>query len=683
MTQNPFRKKIRAAIANETLQAALDANAERRAKAREESYASLAEPRQTLRERAHQVRADVIAHLDEYLEQFISQVKANGITVHHAEDAAQARQIVLDIAQQRGAKLVAKSKSMVSEEMALNPALEAAGIEVVETDLGEYIVQLRGEPPAHIITPAVHLTRGQVGETFHEKLGIPYTDDVSALTAAARRKLRKTFLEADIGITGVNFGVVESGSLCVLTNEGNGRMVTSVPPVHIALMGQERLVPTFNDLSLMLQLLPRSATGQKITVYTQLIHKARQEGETDGAQERHLIILNNGRSRVRRSPLADVLMCVRCGACINVCPIFREIGGHSYLSADGENTPYPGPIGSVVSPGLFGQAAFGHLAQACTLCGACYEECPMAIDLPTLLLRVRGGRGAENQEIKEQENRESGNGEGTGLPWATKMGLRLFTWVSVKPWRFKMAQKLAALFGRVAAPQSEWMKLPAFTGWGLSKDLPRPAVAPFSVLGTREQGLGIGEQGLGTRNLGLGIRASGLGTGEQGLVKRFQEELAALEGVFVPCTVDTLAAEIISLLKERGIAEIMAWDAERLPLGMGDALRAAGIEVTSEVNPSVRAGLTGALGGIAETGTLVITSGEGRPLTHSLLPEIHLAILRVQDIVSTLSEAVTRSEVKTASSVALISGPSRTADIEMTLSIGVHGPKEVIVFGVW
>jgi L-lactate dehydrogenase complex protein LldF len=211
------------------------------------------------------------------------------------------------------------------------------------------------------------------------------------MTETARRILRRAFLDADIGISGVNFGVVDTGSLCILTNEGNGRLVTTLPPVHIALMGIERLVPSLDDLTLMLHLLPRSATGQKLTVYTSLMHGPRHPDEVDGPDERHLILVDNGRSALRESSLAEILYCIRCGACINVCPVFREIGGHAYLTRDGETTPYPGPIGSILSPGLFGQAEFGHLARASSLCGACREACPVDIDLPKLLLRVRAG----------------------------------------------------------------------------------------------------------------------------------------------------------------------------------------------------------------------------------------------------------------------------------------------------
>ena len=256
-----FHKLIQVSLENENLQSALDANAERRINARLSAIESLPEDWQVMRKRAHEVRLHTVTHLQDYLDQFISRVEANGVIVHRAADASQAVQIVLDLAREKDCGLIAKSKTMVSEEIGLNHALENEGIKVVETDLGEYIVQLRGEPPAHIITPAVHLRKEDVGATFKEKLGIPYTEDIATMTRAARNKLRQTFLEAEIGLSGVNFGVAETGTICIVTNEGNGRMVTTLPPVHIALMGIERLVPTMEDLALMLELLARHARG--------------------------------------------------------------------------------------------------------------------------------------------------------------------------------------------------------------------------------------------------------------------------------------------------------------------------------------------------------------------------------------------------------------------------------------
>ncbi|MGE5462796.1 MAG: LUD domain-containing protein, partial [Syntrophothermus sp.] len=372
MSTSEFRKRIRTNISNDSLQMALDANTERRLRGRALAVAALPDW-QERRQRAHAIRAHVIEHLEEYLSQFIARNEENGVTVHRARDAAEAIQIMLKIAAGVTARdkglLVAKSKSMVSEEINLNDVLQAQGIRVVETDLGEYIVQLRGEKPAHIITPAVHLRRNDVAQLFHDKLGIPYTEDISTLTLTARKVLREVFLTADIGISGVNFGIVENGAICIVTNEGNGRMVTTLPKTYIALMGMERLLPTLDDLALFLSMLPRSATTQKLSVYTQLLRKPGPN------QARHLIILDNGRMRLRNSPLKEALYCIRCGACLNACPVFREIGGHAYIGADQKIAPYPGPIGSVVSPGLLGEN-FVHLAQASSLCGACKEICP-------------------------------------------------------------------------------------------------------------------------------------------------------------------------------------------------------------------------------------------------------------------------------------------------------------------
>ncbi len=413
MSTTSFRQRIRESINNETLQIALDNNSERRLKGRALAFESIPDWRER-RQRAHAVRADVIDHLDEYLAQFIAKNEENGVIVHRAKDAAEAIRIVLEIQIYASAEtqdtvmhviavacvkvLIAKSKSMVSEEIELNHALEEENIKVVETDLGEYIVQLRHERPSHIITPAAHLRKEQVAQLFHEKLGIPYTEDIPTLTATARKIMREVFLTADIGISGVNFGVAETGSLCVVSNEGNARMVATIPPVHIALMGMERLVPNLDDLSLLISLLARSATGQKISVYTQILTKPLAN------QQRHLIILDNGRSRVRNSPLKESLLCIRCGACLNACPVFRELGGHAYIGSDLSIAPYPGPIGSVISPGLLGEN-YVQLAQASSLCGACKDACPVDIDLPKLLTRVRAGQSPtiDNETHRPQE----------------------------------------------------------------------------------------------------------------------------------------------------------------------------------------------------------------------------------------------------------------------------------------
>jgi len=677
MTFDLFRKNILSALANPILQAALDGNYEKRLEAREQAFATLPDANE-LRERAHAIRAEVIANLDHYLNLFISNVQANGIVVHQAKDATQAVQIVVDIALQKQARLIAKSKSMMSEEINLNPALERAGIKVVETDLGEYIVQLRGERPGHLITPAVHLRRQEVGQTFHEKLGLPLTEDVPTMTSAARQILREVFLNADIGISGVNLGVVETGSLCVLTNEGNGRMVYTLPPIHIALMGLERLVPTLDDLAVILEVLPRASTGQKLTVYVSLINHPRRPDETDGSSERHLILIDNGRRLIQKSPLAEALFCVRCGACLNTCPVSREIGGHAYYTGQhGASGVYAGPIGSVLSPALWGQDKFGHLARASSLCGACKDSCPVDIDLPKLLLQVRAGGMNPTSDKHVQASR------------SLKLGLSLFTWAATHPGYFSLAQKLAALGSRIISPFDNWLRLPAFTGWGYSKDLPRPARQSFQDRWKKRQSSNKATDQSNYQPIEPGAKeqVSSVDTGKEvphknteSLIARFKEELITLGGTVTVCGEDNLPDQLINFLLEREINSILAWEAANLPSGLLETIISAGIQVAHQPQANIQVGLTGAVAACSESGTILLAAGPGRPLTASLLPALHIAILRASDIYENLAKVVNLDEVRNASALALISGPSRTADIEMTLTIGMHGPKEVHVF---
>jgi L-lactate dehydrogenase complex protein LldF len=682
-----FHKKIKTALGDSQLRAALDANSERRLGAYYRAFQSLPESFAVMRQRAHAMRARTIADLDRYLDEFISNAEDNGLIVHRAADASQAVTIVSDIAQKHGANLIAKSKTMVSEEIGLNHALQAKGINVVETDLGEYIVQLRHEPPAHIITPAVHLNRSQVGHTFEEKLGLPYTEDVPAMTAAVRRVLRQTFLTADIGLSGVNFGVAESGTLCIVTNEGNGRMVTTVPPVHIALMGIERLVPTLDDLALVLALLPRAATGQKTTVYTSLMHAPRQSGDADGPNERHLILLDNGRTAMRGSPLHDALLCIRCGACLNACPVFREIGGHAYVDNRGRSSTYPGPIGSIVSPALFGQSEFGQLARASSLCGACREVCPVDIDLPKLLLRVRaGGIGLDPKLARKK------------IPFLVSLLMRAYTWLATSPRRFAAAQNVSAIFGSLLLPLSEWVRLPSFTGWGYSRDFPMPARQPFRVRwAALEKSSNLNEFDLKPgderptppkSDMSGGSTSSLAAVDRRQLLEKFITELTALDGTATLCRLDSrsssrssqLLEKVLTLLTEKGVESVQLWSGEQLPPDLLSALEESGIRISGSPDPHAQAGITGSLAAIAETGTLVLTSGPGRPLTASLLPDIHIAILYSEDIYLNWSQVLNLKKIREAASAAFITGPSRTSDIEMTLTLGVHGPREVHVF---
>ncbi|NTV64248.1 MAG: iron-sulfur cluster-binding protein, partial [Oscillochloris sp.] len=329
-------------------------------------------------------RAGALAHLDELLVQLATKVESRGGTVCWASDATEARRYITELARARGVRTVVKSKSMASEEIQLNHALESVGVEVVETDLGEYIIQMAGETPSHIIAPSIHKTREQVSDLFNQHLGMPPTDDIPTMTQTARRALRQRFLQADMGISGVNFGVADEGAVVVVENEGNARLSTTLPRIHVAIMGIERIVARMEDLGVMLQVLARSATGQRLSVYTSIISGPARASEEDGPEEFHLVLLDNGRSKILGGPYAEALLCIRCGACLNACPVYQAIGGHAYGGV------YSGPIGAVLTPLLQPDLPDAFmLPQASSLCGACQEVCPVRIALPDLLLRLR------------------------------------------------------------------------------------------------------------------------------------------------------------------------------------------------------------------------------------------------------------------------------------------------------
>jgi L-lactate utilization protein LutB len=471
------------------------------------------------------------------------------------------------------------------------------------------------------------------------------------MTNTARRVLREVFLKADVGISGVNFGIAETGGICIVTNEGNGRMVTSLPPIHIALMGIERLVRDLDDLPLMLSLLPRSATGQKLTVYTQLIHQPLPH------QQRHIVLIDNGRTKLRNSPLKESLLCIRCGACMNACPVFREIGGHAYDSV------YPGPIGSVISAGLFG-SEFVPLAQASSLCGACKDACPVNIDLPNLLTRVRAGQ-SETKEGKKRDN---------GLSLTSRIFLKIYSRIATHPKLFAISQKLASLGTFLVSPFSDHVRLPAFTGWGYSKDLPRFARKTF-----REKFME--SDSLLSRKLSTKVsqpQPEIINTQEQAPAiqhtDKFIEELTQVNGQVIRATENDVIKKVIEFLQKRRIDTIHL---EQNVLDE-DAIQQAGIIVSHERDATIKAGVTKALCGLADTGSILEADGEDHKLYASLLPEIHLAILHESDIHPSLENAIHLTR-ETRSAV-FITGPSRTGDIEMSHTIGVHGPGEVVVF---
>ena len=382
-TSIDFKGNVTGALADRQLRAnfrsALDG-----LRAKRLNVFSDAEELERMRVQGEANKRRALAQLPALLEQLEHRCTANGIIVHWAETTDEANRIVLDIMRSHDATTLVKGKSMVSEEMHLNAYLERHGIEALETDLGEFIIQLNHEPPSHIIVPAVHKNRQQVARIFHEKLGEPYVDEVEKLNAIARRTLREKFRTAQVGLSGVNFAIAETGTLLLVENEGNGRMCTTVPPVHIALMGLEKVVERLEDVPPLLRLLTGSATGQLVTTYVNCITSPRKPGEKDGPREVHLVILDNGRSRMLADPqLSRTLQCIRCGTCLNHCPVYVRIGGHAYDSV------YPGPIGKILSPQIDGLARKGVLATASSLCNACEEVCPVRIPIPALLRRLR------------------------------------------------------------------------------------------------------------------------------------------------------------------------------------------------------------------------------------------------------------------------------------------------------
>jgi L-lactate dehydrogenase complex protein LldF len=377
---------------------------------RQRAFTDLADP-EGVRDVARAIRYRSVERLPDLLESWATHLEARGGQVHWATDAAEAVTAIREILRRRGAHFVVKGKSMASEEIHLNEALEDDGVEVLESDLGEFIIQLAHESPAHIIVPAIHKDRNDVSALFTQDAGRPIPPDIPAEAAYARERLRTAFLTADVGISGVNFAVADTGSICLVTNEGNGRMVTSVPPVHIAIMGMERIVASWPELDVMLALLARSATGQRLTSYTNVITGPRQADELDGPEELHVVVLDAGRARILGSEFREVLDCIRCGACLNVCPVYRHVGGHAYGSV------YPGPIGAVLTPLLHPEDRESReLAHASSLCGACVEVCPVRIPLVDMLLGLRRRDASDVGPVKR-----AGFSTWSGL-WSSRPG---------------------------------------------------------------------------------------------------------------------------------------------------------------------------------------------------------------------------------------------------------------------
>ena len=456
-----FKARAHGALADARLQSVLErfghGFADKRAAARE-AYG--VEAFEELRRASEAIRNRGLANLDAWLLRFEEEATRRGVEVLWAKDAEEIRRHVLEICARHGVKKAIKSKSMVSEEAGLNEALEANGVIPVETDLGEYIIQLAKEPPSHIIAPAIHKDKEQVSDLFAEHHRRPRLTDTAALTREAREMLRAHFLSAELGISGGNFLVAETGSVAIVTNEGNGRMVTTLPRVHVAITGIEKVIPTLEDLSTLNRVLPRSATGQEIENYFTIVSGPRREGDLDGPEHMYVILVDAGRTRLVGSDMQEMLRCIRCGACMNHCPVFQTVGGHAY------GWVYPGPMGSVLTPVYQGIENALDLPQAATLCGACEVACPVRIPLPELLRKLR--------ERQMQ----------AGLrPWRERTGFRLWAFAAKRPRLYALATRIAVRVLRLmGGAKGRISRLPLGSGWTLGRDMPAPAGRTFREL---------------------------------------------------------------------------------------------------------------------------------------------------------------------------------------------------------
>jgi len=461
----PFRQRAGSALKDAFLQEALTIATTKFIDLRREAFEDFPEG-EALRDRARAIKEATLQRLDHYVEALIANIERLGGHVHYAKTSEEARAIVVDIARRTGARMAVKSKSMATEEIHLNEALEHAGITPVETDLGEYIIQLAHERPSHIIAPAIHKTKGQVADLFGREFKRRVEADPEVLTKIARDELREKFLQADLGITGANFAVADTGTVVLVTNEGNGRMVTSLPRVHVAVMGVEKVVPSLTDLMVFLAILAKSATGQKLSVYTTLVRGPRRAEELEGPDEFHLVLLDNGRIAQLGGPLREALSCLRCGACLNVCPVYQQIGGHAY------GYTYPGPIGILLTAMLEGTRSVRDLAHASSLCGACVDACPVRIDIPRMLIALR-------REVDEQKI----------APWVERVAFTLLARLLTRPALYRLAVSAGRVLQRPFVSEGTISRLPFFLNdWTRTRDLPAVAARTFQERWAAEQG---------------------------------------------------------------------------------------------------------------------------------------------------------------------------------------------------
>ena len=672
-----FRADVGRAAADPAVETRFRMVAQRHGEQRRVRIAALGNFEQ-LRERLNRVKETVLADHDRYLAMLKEQIEALGGTVYRAKDGAEARRIIGRIAETRGVRIAVKSKSMTSEEIALTPALEALGVEVLETDLGEFIIQLAQEPPSHIVLPAIHKTKEEIAQLFADKLGMARTDDPLAMARHARRYLREKFLAADLGLTGANALVAENGALMLVENEGNIRLTTTLPRIHVALVGIEKLVPSMNDLATLLKLLPRSATGQKMSGYVSLIRGPGRPDERDGSREFHLVLLDNGRSAMRADPaLREALKCIRCGACLNACPVYQHVGGHAY------STVYPGPIGAMITQALSGPDHAWLLPFASSLCGACTEVCPAKIPIHHILVELRQRAFAGPEARSDLFERAAFRA--WSAFWQSPAGYRITT-------------KLGSSAGRLLSGGETIHHLPApGSAWTDERDLPVPAPRPFhdrwpalSAELAVEVERAIPEPARQTPPTAK--PAEPPQEPRPGDPEKFCQELRALQAVVHTARgVDEAREQLKKILSEFSGRSLVAWnhpDLERL--GLREAAMHNGISWAAparargdfiQAAAAAEVGVTAVDFALAETGTLGLLTKPGQERCLSLLPPVHLAVVRRDQILADLEDlfpALARagSDFR---GLTLVSGPSLTGDIEMVLVLGMHGPGRLIV----
>lgn len=624
-----------------------------------------------LRQAAHDARMKTLLHLDDYLGQLQSSVAAFGGSVHMARDAADACSIIVGIARQHGVKTAVKGKSMASEEIGLNHALEQAGVRSVETDVGEFIIQLAGIGPSHILGPAIQMTKEEIADLFSRKLDVDAPPDPRKLTDIARAHLRQDFLRAEMGITGANFVVAETGTIALVTNEGNGRMCSTLPDLYIAVAGIDKVIPDLDTLALMLRLLARNATGQALSCYTSLLTGPRREDEHDGPREVHLVLIDNGRRRILQDPvLRETLLCIRCAACLNVCPVYNHVGGHAY------GWVYSGPIGAILSPQLLGTRVAGELPFASTLCGACADLCPVKIPIPKILLELRH-RVAEGDA-----------GQEPSVTQATGLGAKVSARALETPWLYGLGSRMLRA-AQKSFRHGDWLAavFPLLYRWTKVRPLPAFAADFREWWKERKSHIPNDKIQILDSSQQVPIDNSQLSVAHQELsLSQLVEQVNRLAGHGEHVNAASLDAALRRLVETEGINKATLWGTDDLTrLQIASRLAALGVTIISHDAPKdelaqVDLGITEADFCLPDTGSLGLLASPEKRRAISLLPRVHLAIVRSSALRPDLQQVL--DECKSQQYLVFITGPSRTSDIESKPVIGAHGPQALYIWAM-